>query len=440
MPSHTPSSRPITEFWGASVPLARPRGLSANRLIALGLVLASFHAPFVRAAQAQAGPRAQTRPKEGAPSALRLGALTLDPEVRIEVDWTGAGTSETGGLSLDGKRVGLEGQLGRSLNFEVSGELTSSAPWRTIRVSYTAGPATISAGQFKVPYGLDAARSAADRDFVDRSRLANAFSMGRDVGISLSSSLWRKRVEIETAYFLHDGSRSMSDDPVSGHARQSWVTRAEAAPFLRARHALRHARVGLSVASSRLPEALSPLTLQTLAGRELSTPSFWAAGRRRRTGVDLSWRHGPAALVAEFATAADERRRQGVGNDDLRPVTGAGWYVAGSWFVTGEVKAKRVRPRHPLITGGTGAVEIVGRLERAWIGHTGPGEEASINPRSPHVPMSQLRVVTTGVNWHVATGARLQFNFSREHVQGATPSLLSVGPLSSAVFRLQVFL
>jgi phosphate-selective porin len=122
---------------------------------------------------------------------------------------TAAHGNDSRGPELSAKRVGIDGQLGKRLAFEVSLELTSSSPWRDVRALYDL-PAglTIAGGQFKVPLGLDATQSATKRDFVFRSRLADAYSIGRDQGISVEARLWRKRLTIEGGVFTGSSAKA----------------------------------------------------------------------------------------------------------------------------------------------------------------------------------------------------------------------------------------
>ena len=86
-------------------------------------------------------------------------------------------------------------------------------------------------------------------------------------------------------------------------------------------------------------------------------------GQRRRIGVDAAWERGPGSITAEYITVSDERKAMGFDGDDLPNVGAKAWYVAGTWALTGERKHGRLEPRHDLLRGGFGAVELAARVE-----------------------------------------------------------------------------
>ena len=153
-------------------------------LVALGVPTASAQEPdpggSQRGSATQGSDVSSRTPWNGT---VHFGPLIIDPEVRLDSDWRRSKPASShdadNDLLLSGKRVGFDARLGKRFGFEISADLTSSTPWRNVRADYRL-PAgvTVTAGQFKVPFSLDGARSALERDFVFRSRLADAFSMG----------------------------------------------------------------------------------------------------------------------------------------------------------------------------------------------------------------------------------------------------------------------
>ena len=71
-------------------------------------------------------------------------------------------------------------------------------------------------------------------------------------------------------------------------------------------------------------------------------------GRRQRTGLEARWRPGPFSLQAEYIRLTDERRGQAVDDGDLAPLLAEGYYVSGTFAITGERKSDGLdTPRHP---------------------------------------------------------------------------------------------
>jgi phosphate-selective porin OprO/OprP len=124
---------------------------------------------------------------------------------------------------------------------------------------------------------------------------------------------------------------------------------------------------------------------------------------------------GPASLKAEWLSAWDERKQQGLADVDLPKAYGRGWYVAGTWLVTGEDKDDEVRPRRPFLQKGVGAFELAARYERFTLGSVDDaGEPPFANPRAANLLPNRDDVVTLGVTWYLNRWIRLQGNAIRE--------------------------
>ena len=74
------------------------------------------------------------------------------------------------------------------------------------------------------------------------------------------------------------------------------------------------------------------------------------AWRRERYGGDLAWVVGPASLKFEYDAEIDHRNGLGPGGSDLDAVRVKGWYVSGTYLLTGEERVFNgpVVPRRPL--------------------------------------------------------------------------------------------
>ena len=152
-------------------------------------------------------------------------------------------------------------------------------------------------------------------------------------------------------------------------------------------------------------------------------------GAQRRQGLEFRWRPGPFSVKSEYIRLTTERRNQSVEATDLSPFLADGWYVSGTWLLTGERKAAGPEnPRRPL-PRGPGAIEAAVRLEAIAFSSRARDDEPSSSSRADVVQGNRLRAVTLGVNWFPIRPIRVQFNAIRESLddpsQGPLPGRTS---------------
>jgi len=134
------------------------------------------------------------------------------------------------------------------------------------------------------------------------------------------------------------------------------------------------------------------------------------------------------------------RLGQGTAGEDLRDFEASGWYVSGTWALTGEKKADGLeRPRHPFLRGGIGAVEIAARLEKLTWGTLNGGDEASTSPRADVVLGNANRAATFGVNWYLNRWVKIQGNVIKQTIKDPLQGPLPERPsFWSSVLRFQL--
>ena len=115
--------------------------------------------------------------------------------------------------------------------------------------------------------------------------------------------------------------------------------------------------------------------------------------------------------------AQEQRQSQGLGDTDLSDVRTTGWYVSGTWLLTGEEKEGFNNPRRPLFAGGAGAIEVAARYETLVFESVDKIGPAFANPRAEHILSNRDDVLTLGVNWFLNRWVRVTLNGIREEFE-----------------------
>ena len=298
------------------------------------------------------------------------------------------------------RRLQVEGTLFEKVEFEVSREFgDAEEPERDAfaNVRFTRA-FELRAGQFKMPFGHDALIGGANLDFVYRSLAGRQLAPGRDLGVMAHGRSKGRRFAYQAGVFRRDGDNARTSQTRGG--RLALAGRVVVAPFAgSATRALSAVEIGGAVVTSDLDDSLG-LRGRTMFGEGVFFDRVFVNGRRLRRGLEAAWAHGPASLSGEYMTVSDQRLGMGAAGETLPSVTASGWYVAGTWVLTGERKDGRVEPEHSLFGDGYGALELVARVERLSFG-------APAAPDAPVSPLAVLpvanadRAATVGLAWYL---------------------------------------
>lgn len=357
----------------------------------------------------------------GIPS-VRLGdALQMDFHFKAELDWRDLQTTGTSApadiFDLHRARASIEGTLLKRVDYQVEREVRDTPdPWRDVFVDVRIHRALqVKAGKFKVPFSLDRLTSAADLDFIYRAIAATHLAPGRDVGLLVHGNLLSRRVNYQVGEFRHGGDAVRSSERHDPHAGPTVAARVTVRPWNASRtvRSLRGLAVGANVTSGHVPAGLNSLPGHTVTDEDFF-PRLYVSGTRRRVGGDLEWREGPVSVRSELLRVSDRRQGQGTDDDDLSDVLARGWYLSGTWLITGERKVDDVRPAKAFLQGGAGAVELAGRIEDVRFGTPGTSGVASRDTRARNFAERSDRAWTFGVNWYLNRYSRVQVNLIRE--------------------------
>jgi phosphate-selective porin len=330
----------------------------------------------------------------------------LQADFRSFQDWT-AGDEDSGNLRADEfewrrLRIGVEGEWKR-LSFEASadpafdeGDELKDA-WVSLRL---AKALQVRGGHMKLPVSPEFLTSAAKTDFVERSAAVEGLGPSRDWGVMLHGEIGRA-VEYQAGVFEGDG-RTRDD---------------RAGTTVAARLVLKPARwLDLGGSFSQADVEADPVGTDLdpepkgFAGTSVTGyrffPRVFVDGRRLRWGADARIQAGPASLWGEFLEGREDRKAQGPTLEDLPDVLGEGWSVTASWLVTGEKKARTIRPSRSLF-GGPGAVELVVRYEELRFDDVANEGFESAGSRAANVRPAGFRALLGGLSWWPSPFLRL---------------------------------
>jgi phosphate-selective porin OprO/OprP len=337
------------------------------------------------------------------------------------------------------RRIGVAGDIGGALDFQIERELEDAVPWRDVYVNYRPTRSVqVQAGQFKIPFGLEETTSSANLDFMYRSIVSTRLAPGRDRGTMLHGRVADRVLRYEIGVFAHDGQNARPK-----HAGRVWGDRTVAGrltvePFRHSKSIFSDLQFGLAFTHGALPEGFPAVRGKSVLGVSFFDSDVWVKGSRRRDGVELRWRPGRFSVASELIRLSDGRRSQGPAGTDLPPFVAHGWYVSGTWVVAGAADAASIaKPVRPLFHGGFGSLQLSVRRERLVFGTLGPADSLSTSPRADAVLGTGETATTVGVAWHLNRWIAIEGNLVGEHI-GASAAAAPAMRIWSRLLRIQV--
>jgi phosphate-selective porin len=352
---------------------------------------------------------------------VHIGDLRVSFRARVQVDSrrSDAPLTDEDEVNTDfaRKRIGIDGQFGRYVEFQVERELDDDLdPWRDVYANYRQfTEAQFQYGKFKLPFSLDENTSPTNLDFVYRSLAASTLAPGRDIGWMAHGRVIDQIVRYEFGIFEHDGANAKPRRAPRVIGGQTKALRLGVQPFRTTDTPAEDLLLGVAWTWSDLEEGLPGVRGQTVFGRSFFSSDYAVVGKRNRMGFEMRWRPGPFSVKSEYMTVTDERLGLSVEDTDLSPIRAIGWYVSGTWAITGEKKADGLdSPDHPLFQGGFGAIEVAARVERLTFDSGNASETPSLSPRAEVILGNSNKVITLGASWYLNRWVKIQFNLIQE--------------------------
>ncbi len=380
---------------------------------------------------------------------IRTGPLRIDFVAKFQWDARDPGDDppDFDTFQIHRARIGIEGELFNRVQFAIERELTErevenpnpdvreKSAWKDVYVDGNISDGLqIRAGKFKIPFGLEQLTGISNLDFVYRSLNASYLAPARDIGVALHGRFFDRGLNYWAGWFRHDGDNARSSQ-IDG-ADGTFAARVTGTPF-RSISALAKTEVSGAFTVSALENlSTSPNGLRgrTVMSQFVFYEPVFVNGHRWRYEIDADWYAGPFGARAEYTHMLDSREGQGLADQDLSDARGRGWYVSGTWVMTGEEKDRPVRPARRF-----GAVEAAARYERVWFDSAGGEGPPLRNPRADNMLPTGEHVLTLGLNWYITRWVKLQFDTFREKPQDPERSPVAPGEAFwSSVFRFQV--
>ena len=363
---------------------------------------------------------------KGAPELSSVdGRFKFKVRGRVNVDYDGidqdqriTGDPDVSAVELRRARLGVEGVVFYDWKYRFEVDFTGDdVTIKDAFVEYTGLPVDIRLGNFKAYNSLEEQTSANYLTFMERAAFIEGFTLDylTGAGVFRNEKHWTASAGVFSTTPILDQSTFFEDGT-------TFAARVTAAPINRERHVV---HLGASArhrdaAADPRDGVADPLFRYRargadlhLADRFVSTPQIGEA--------DTFWGLEGAVVLGSFSVQGEygqDKVEIPVGLGGAAP-TYDGWYVDGSWFLTGESRPYddgvfgRVRVKNPVFggSGGWGAWQIAGRYDPLDL-----SDQAGSIPGC--VECGQQTTWLVGVNWYLNDYTRLMLNVNQSTIEG----------------------
>lgn len=307
------------------------------------------------------------------------------------------------GTAIRSARLSGQGTVYSVWNYRFEYDFSDSKANPTARgirdayLSYTGfKPLVITVGNSKEPFSLEQLTNDLAITFMERS-LIDIFAPARHVGATAQTS--------GTNWSLAGGvyGERPEDDVINeGDEGYDLAGRATWAPWSNTDHVL---HLGAAVRHHEPKDSTNQLRFASRPESNITDVQLVNSGvladadNFTSYGLETAGEWGPWSIQAEYMDT--QVNRGSMGDISLN-----GWYVAASWFITGESRPynpalgifDRVTPKTIVGQAGSGAWELAVRLS-----------QVDLNDKD--VTGGRERNFTTGLNWHLTPNVKLMANY-----------------------------
>ena len=346
------------------------------------------------------------------------GQFTFKPRGVVEADGAAFVEREGGydynnGTGFRRARIGLEGTALKWWNYRIEVDFAGNAVNLTdAYLQFAKIPKTlITLGQHKAPFGLESNNSDNYNTFLERGMFTNAFGNAgaeRRIGLSVAYAP-KETINLAVGAFGDNESIGRSSGaPVTNTPDESWGFNGRATwePVFDTGKIVHLGVAGYYRTALKSGDTEDAIRISDRPNIRIDNGNIADSGVI--TGVNsLLYAGAEAAGVFGPFTIAGEYGKLWADRPDLRNVNFDGFYLYGSWFITGETRPfrggnfDRVRPFTEVGKDGLGAFELALRYDKIDLSG------------SPVRPGNEAQSVTLGLNWYFNPYAKLMFNWVR---------------------------
>ncbi len=326
--------------------------------------------------------------------AASANAVELKPSGRLHLDYASHNADvkafDDRGL-VRRAQFGVDAKFGDGWSGKVVYDFAAGGALKDAYLRYGGWKqAQITLGQSKVPFGLEQLESTNDLTLMERALPSNAFTLSRRKGVTFATDGPRHTFSV-----MAFGSSVGGNEGHGAAARLTFAPIDDKQDVVHLGVALTSERPSTDVSFSTRPESLPT------DPKLVRTGTIPGVSRIDQIGLESAWKHGPLSLQGEWMGSRSQR-------DSGRPTASfEGWYVSGSWFITGESRLyhdgvfKSVSP-----DSKTGAWEVTARYSR-------------INLDDGAIAGGRENNMTLGLNWYYNDHLRVMANVIDVHSRRA---------------------
>jgi len=333
----------------------------------------------------------------------------------------------------------ISGSYSDYLDFKFEMDFASIRDFREIWVDFKRIPylGNIKVGHFGQPMSLEDQTSSRDITFMERALPVLAFPPGNDIGVMAINTALGERITWAFGVFRIVGSFSNIGEARNRLTEQFGTSLAgrftylpwydhEGRYFLHLGLSYNHQFIDVRRSDSQIRFNARPETYLT-DQRIVDTGVFFTE-RLEMLNLELAWVAGPLSFQSEYFRIFTHSSETG------NPVF-CGWYVQGSYFLTGEHRPydrqngvfDRVRPKKNFAPGEGkwGAWEVGVRYS-----------VLDLNDRG--IQGGEGRDLTVGLNWYLYPTTRVMFNYVYSIVKDRVNPSIDQGKLNLFQVRVQL--